>query len=486
MNRWVAGALFALALAHAAPARANGAFPAAGQIVLDPTQPSRVFINTSYGFAVSNDAGNTWDLVCEQAIGYSGGFHPHAAITPSGKLFLGLPDGLAIGSGAACDFERVAALEGSFVADVSMAPSGDRAIARVVPPNGARPRVWASDDDLATWAPLGAELPDKTTVLTLDAAPSDPSVLYVSGLVSGTPEHGVVMVSQDGGGTWTSTLIANSFSSSGPFIGGIDPFDAGTVWVRTNGAPGRLLRSTDFGATYEELETTTGFMQAFRLTPDGLHAYFGGPVDGLSKLDTQDASVEVLSEVGARCVTLDPLDSDKVYVCADELMSDFSAGRSIDGGHTFSSMFEQRCVRGILACDAASDVGATCPAEWPAIAMQLGADGSCQSSAGGAGGAGGGSATTGTITGAGGAGGSPARGGGGAGGSGGGGESGCDCSMGRPAPSRLEWVAFAGLFAAYWSGRLTKRATRAALGRDALKRRARRASTRVDRSTRSS
>ena len=64
-------ALGAIALALAAPARdarANGAFPASGQILVDPAAPETIWVATTYGFAKTKDAGATFHLVCEAGI----------------------------------------------------------------------------------------------------------------------------------------------------------------------------------------------------------------------------------------------------------------------------------------------------------------------------------------------------------------------------------------------------------------------------------
>ncbi len=421
-------ALGAIALALAAPARdarANGAFPASGQILVDPAAPETIWVATTYGFAKTKDAGATFHLVCEAGIGYSSGYHPHAAVTPTGAIFMGLSDGLAIGRGDTCAFERATELEGNFVTDVSVSPDG-RAIALVIPPNDARPSVWASDDDLASFAQLGALLPPKMTPLTLDAAPSDPDVLYVSALSQGTMIHGTILVSQDAGATWSPSVVPGSDAIEvAPFIAAIDPFDPGRLWVRLNGIPGRLLLSEDFGATFTEVTTTRGFLHAFKLSADGSTAYFGGSMDGLARLDTETLEVTPLAPLSTRCVALH---DDRVFACGDEGMDGFSAGASSDGGLTFEPLLVNRCIEGILPCDAGDPVHDLCEPAWPGIRDLIGAEGDCDGSPGGGGAGAGGAPSTGGRGAAGGS--STSNGGGppGSGGSGGGPGDGCACS----------------------------------------------------------
>lgn len=372
--RWLGAVAFVAAGLVTQDVNANGAFPASGQILVDPSNPNTLWIRTTYGYAKTTDAGQTFHLICEEGVGYSNGFHPHAAITATGALFMGLSDGLVVGRGDTCSFERAPELEDSFVTDVSMGPDG-RAIALVLPPNGERARVYASDDDVQTWAQLGGLLPEKLTPLTLDAAPSDPDVIYVSALTQGNTIRGTVLSSIDGGATWDGILIPGSDAVEvAPFIAGIDPNDPGRIYVRLNGAPGRLLVSDDYGASFDEVLTTTGFLYAFKLTADGSEAYFGGNMDGLHHLDTSTFEDTPLASLATRCVTLD---DGNILSCGEEAADGFSAGISRDGGETFSPLLQNRCFEGILPCDATSVVTEVCEPQWSMIKSQIGAIGDC-------------------------------------------------------------------------------------------------------------
>lgn len=433
-------ALLLTAAAVLAPgeARANGAFPSSGQVLIDPTEPGRLWVSTSYGYARRDDAGgDAFYLVCEAGLGYAGGFHPHAAITPTGALFMGVSDGMAVGRAPFCSFTRPVELEGDYVVDVSVDPEG-RAIALVQPPNGAQAQVWRSEDDLATWSQVGVDLPTKINVLTLDAAPNDPSTVYVSATTVGMTPVGEVLVTRDAGLSWTAYLVPESDAQTAPFIASVDAAHDGRLFVRLNSAPGRLYQSDDHGQTWDKVLETTGFLNAFRLSADGGTAYFGGTIDGLSRLDVATRAIEPLSDVGARCITLD---GDAIYVCADESVAGFSAGLSTDGGHTFAPVFKQACVLGLGACGAGEPVRQACDPEWPAIAQQLAQTGTCSEGGGGAGGAAATGGAGATGAGASGAGGGPTGGAGGAGGS-----DGCDCSVG-PASSKGEAPSLTGLAA---------------------------------------
>src|SRR5258708_32587528 len=60
-SAWVA----AFALAAAADARANGAFPDEFSIHFQPNAPSRILVGANFGMLISEDNGATWRYSCE-------------------------------------------------------------------------------------------------------------------------------------------------------------------------------------------------------------------------------------------------------------------------------------------------------------------------------------------------------------------------------------------------------------------------------------
>src|SRR5690349_3850295 len=81
-------ALLAAALVAAA-ARANGVFPSAGQLVVDPSDPSHIVVVATYGILSTRGAG-PWGWTCEPAAGYKTGSHPSLAVTADGSVLAGV------------------------------------------------------------------------------------------------------------------------------------------------------------------------------------------------------------------------------------------------------------------------------------------------------------------------------------------------------------------------------------------------------------
>src|SRR5262245_53433435 len=57
-------------------ARANGVFPTAGQVVIDPSDPLHLVVRTTYGVLTTRTGATPWDWLCETGVGYGSGFHP--------------------------------------------------------------------------------------------------------------------------------------------------------------------------------------------------------------------------------------------------------------------------------------------------------------------------------------------------------------------------------------------------------------------------
>lgn len=378
-------------------ARANGVFPSAEQIVVDPLDPSHIVVRTTYGLLTTRAAGDPWDWICESAVGYSSGFHPSIGITNDGTVLAGVPDGVSIAQGPGCAWGLAAGLgPGAVVVDLSV-EKGDpsHAVAVTASFAGSPARLWESSDNGVTWAQAGVALPAGYTPLTVDVAPSDPERVYVSAQVS---TKGALLVSPDRGQTWLTFTVPSTSADEQPFIGAVDPLNADLVYIRTTGVSGHVLVYDHAAVAFTSIFSGVGLLRGFALSPDGQTLLVGGASDGIMRASVADFAFEKVSSVATRCLTWTEAG---VYTCASEFPDNFTIGLSHDEGATFETLLKQPCVRGPLDCDPATTAGAACPPEWPAIAIQLGTD-ECPAATGGAGG--GTSGAGGGASGAGGAG----------------------------------------------------------------------------------
>src|SRR5260221_516692 len=84
-------------------ALANGRYPAAGQIVVNPNDKSNLLVRATYGVLSTHGRGASWFWTCELAVGYGGSEDPMFAISSTSSILVGTFEGLAI-SHDGCDY----------------------------------------------------------------------------------------------------------------------------------------------------------------------------------------------------------------------------------------------------------------------------------------------------------------------------------------------------------------------------------------------
>src|SRR2546428_3919761 len=98
-----AGAATALAvLAAQAPALANGRYPAAGQIIVDPSDPTSIVVRATYGILTTRDGGQRWSWICEASVGYGGSEDPMMGITKDSSMLARTFEGLSATHDPSC------------------------------------------------------------------------------------------------------------------------------------------------------------------------------------------------------------------------------------------------------------------------------------------------------------------------------------------------------------------------------------------------
>jgi MYXO-CTERM domain-containing protein len=439
--RFVFGCAAVLALGSG-QAAANGAFPNAGQFIVQPGNPDHLAVRTSFGILMSTDAGATWGLACEKGIGYVDE-EPGIAVAGNGTVLASYSEGMAsapIGDG--CDWTLGGDVPGVAL-DVSV-QKNDPSIAIALTTSSATgpARLWESTNHGASWDTLGVELPSFFTATTVDVAPSDPQRIYVGG--SQGTANPMMAVSIDRGASWDLYPITTDVLDNAPYLAAVDPEDPDLLYVRMAGDPGRLMVSSTGGQTWITGFYGTGPMRGFALSPDGSEVLLGD-ILGVWHASTATLMFEKQSDTFVQCLAWAEAG---VYACSNQYEWGFFLGLSQDEGETFDQVLSMHCIR-LFDCDATTTVGDTCPDEWPMLSMQI-ASHLCEE--GGAGGAGGGGPGVGGA-GAGGSGsgnGTPAGGSGnggpdGGGAAGGGSSEGCDCSTPGVSTDPSLWLLFAPL-----------------------------------------
>lgn len=370
----------AVALAFAAsaagvPALANGRFPAAGQIAVDPSDPDHLVVRTTYGLTVSSDHGAHWSWICEAAVGYGGTEDPMMAVTADGTLIAGIFEGLSASHDKGCQWDFAqGGLKDRYVIDLATEKvnpkNGVLLISNSVGGSMFLTELWQTNDNAATWTLAGVDMPADFLGLTLDAAPSTPSRVYVSGRYGKPTYDGAIERSDDRGATWQKLLIPGSNDQALPYIGGIDPQNADVVYVRLDAAKtDKLVVTKDGGTTWKDAFTSTGNLLGFAISPDGATVAVGGDTDGIWTAPSSTLSFTQVSKIGARCLTWTTAG---LYACADEFVDGFAVGLSTNQGATFTPVMHLQVLCGPLECGASTSNGSLCPDAWGATKLTIG------------------------------------------------------------------------------------------------------------------
>ncbi|MBL8681552.1 MAG: hypothetical protein JNK05_20465 [Myxococcales bacterium] len=359
---------------EAKDASANGRFPAAQLVQLSPDGQS-VALRLTFGFAISDDRGQSWHWLCEDLLNYgTGAFDPAFTLDASRRLFVGAPDGLARVARDRCSHERITNLEREFVIDLDRSRDGRTVLAITSSgADGARNRVWRSEDGGESFTALGAGFGPETLFETVEVARSNTQRVYATA-VRNSPRRVVFFRSDDGGATMRESSL-DMFGVDDAFVAGVDGTNPDVVYVRARlagsasldagaaASPTLLLRTSDGGASFREIARSTGAMNGFALSDDGLTVWYGTthPDDGLRR-SVSGAPFERVND--ARITGL-RFHEGTLWVAANWVLDSFALAKSTDGGRTLEPVLRSFCeLRGAPTCGPSTDVTALCGARW--------------------------------------------------------------------------------------------------------------------------
>lgn len=396
-------ALGALVLGTLLPAvaHANGRFPRAERLLIDPDDAQHWVLAATYGLLVTIDGGKSWHHVCETAFAEPGLLtDPVVAFMPGGVLLTSIFESFSRSVDSGCDFKPTLAHQmGQAVPDFTVDADGTVLAALIATSDGkAVNQLQESVDAGRHFRALGPSLPDALRlVATLDAAPSDPKRLYVSGLGEGGV--GLLLRSDDRGQTFESfSLPTDAASGEVPYIAAVDPKNPDALWVRTDVwkydelagvsmAGDALFYSSDGGEHFTELLRAQGKLYGFALAPDGenLLLGYGDPVEGGGRSVNPDdlgiyqgpAATGPLEKVWSGPVSCLTWNAEGIFACTSQIDLGFSLGRAtvaslkLEGAAAFEPSLSLMEVAGPLDCPSCA-TGSHCRETWEATCTAWG------------------------------------------------------------------------------------------------------------------
>jgi len=407
-RRRAALALLAVSLSILAGTRvalANGRYPYAQQLIVDPSDPGRLFLRATYGLLATSDGGATWSWICDAAVGYDPQEDPMLAALADGTVLAGASKGLFATSDHGCSWLADPTIGSRFVRDLATEDGASRALALAVSVGGDGTyhttifRSGGLDAGVATWSAIGPAMPDVVPT-TLDPAPSDPGRIYVAGATTsgadaGADGRGVLLRSRDGGATWEVRDIPGTTARALPFIAAVHPTKPDVLYVRVQGAfdgidpvESRLLYSEDAGDHFQQVFRGTADMLGFALGTDGSRVFVGlgdthdpnRPVDasvlGMYRSSAPNFQFTRVLDGQVGCLTVA---GDSLYVCGGTSTDQFELAVSHDGGDSLAPLLKFGGVAGPLACPATSLETTQCAPIWK---YNCGPIGSCPTDAG--------------------------------------------------------------------------------------------------------
>ncbi|HEU0033071.1 MAG TPA: hypothetical protein VFQ53_20705 [Kofleriaceae bacterium] len=248
-------------VALAGIAQANGRAPGTSTINFRQGAEQHIAAGMTFGLLYSDDGGATWQWSCEDAVGYGGMYDPDYAYTSTGALFATTFDGVKVNRDG-CTFAPTS-LEPAppavkFFSVIAQGPDGAIYAAAADPMDA---KIYKSTDNGMTFPVAAAAGQLNDWYQSLEVAPSNASVIYVSGyrIKAGQPKVFLLFKSTNGGASYAPLPVTDfaTMPNSTIDIVGIDPANPNLVYARVtledNSISDAIYRSTDGGQSWTRI-----------------------------------------------------------------------------------------------------------------------------------------------------------------------------------------------------------------------------------------
>jgi hypothetical protein len=262
------GGLLTLSLLLGAkPARAHASFPEAKQILLPADRPEQIILATNFGLIFSEDSGATWLFSCEDALSaYAAPYLLGAP--PSHRIFAVAGAALVYSDDDACGWQAArGTLSDVTTYGFAVDPSRSQRVFVVgVARAGARQgdHIYVSDDGGVSFGEPVFTAPERSAVLNVLVAPSQPSRLFAA-MFAAPENHPILLRSDDSGEHWNVAADLVDSLGANPFeLLAIDPLDENRLYARILGETAETLAtSNDGGLSFVQSVAIPGKLSAF-------------------------------------------------------------------------------------------------------------------------------------------------------------------------------------------------------------------------------
>ena len=382
--RFPARPIHLLALLAPVIAAANGVgLPDTKNVLLRPGS-AEVAIDTTWGLVSAPDIGSPFGWTCYEVVLNSTStiatvtWYPGENVTMATSRSIGQaihPNFSLYRSTDGCNWDSPADLEGINIRDLSFDPSDpDRALATGFNGGtGVLNGIWITGDSGATWA-LSNYNRTERFIRTVMFAPGDASRVYATATWYLPNAQAWVLVSDNGGVDWTETpwtFTVDSVLQGTIDIVAVSPSDADIAYIRSNGAPDYLLRTTNGGAGWAVVHESVPEESDLR----GVHFGAGGAVwfstiDGPWRSTDGVTFTQTAPDISTRGVGSD---ARGLFAVANNWEDGFALGLDTSGAGTgFRKIFQYHELSGPKTCPAGSDVAIKCEPQWPVAAYWFG------------------------------------------------------------------------------------------------------------------
>ncbi len=383
----------ALLLGLATSARANGRLPATVNVQCAAGDENFILLPATFGLLLSRDGGQSFQWVCEEAIGYGGTYDPDYAISAAGWIYATTFAGLRVSKDGGCTFETLTTpFQNKWVGEIDF--SSDGRLWATTSTGGTTNDVFVSDDG-QSFSSVGLEASD-TWWLSLKAAPGQAGRLWVAGYKPAQPNIPATarLVRTDDGGKHWKELPVSDFKlqpTSQIYLEAVANSDPDLVFARVFRAKepegDALYRSLDGGETWTQVLEMPRTIRAVLLRGDDKTLLAGSdlPCAGddpkvqkgcvMIAHDVDHPAtpkfVATASQPKMACLTERP--DGTLLACGSNWEPDrFGLGVSSDGA-SWEPIMRFADIAGPLECGAATVQSTSCARiQWPSLCEQLG------------------------------------------------------------------------------------------------------------------